>query len=59
MVATSVLGVVAARLLSARGYITPLGNWVAHALYATKAVMLVLPEASLVRPTAWGLWGGT
>ncbi len=46
--ATSVVGLAATRHLSARGHITQLGAWVGHAVYGTKPIMALLPEASLV-----------
>ncbi|KAF5835484.1 hypothetical protein DUNSADRAFT_7324 [Dunaliella salina] len=48
---TTAVGVVAARRLAAVGYIGSADSWVLHCVYASKAAMLLLPEAGLVLPT--------
>ncbi|KXZ48748.1 hypothetical protein GPECTOR_25g332 [Gonium pectorale] len=52
VLATSVLGLAAARLLTARGRLPPAAAWLLHAMYGAKAAMLALPEAGLVPATA-------
>lgn len=48
MLATSALGVLAARKLAAGGLIDQGACWVVTCIYAAKASMLLLPEANLV-----------
>ncbi|GFR52565.1 hypothetical protein Agub_g15155, partial [Astrephomene gubernaculifera] len=52
VMATSLLGLAAARLLTSRARITPLASWLLHSLYGAKAAMLLIPEAALVLPAA-------
>jgi hypothetical protein len=53
VLATSCLGILAARRLASWGAISRTASWVAHSLYGAKVAMLLLPEASLV-----GGWQG-
>jgi hypothetical protein len=54
VLATSCLGILAARRLASWGAISRTASWVAHSLYGAKMAMLLLPEASLVGPSvAW------
>ncbi|GLC46128.1 hypothetical protein PLESTB_001193000 [Pleodorina starrii] len=48
VLATSLVGLAAARLLTGRGRLTPLASWLLHSLYLAKASMLIIPEADLV-----------
>ncbi|KAG2493679.1 hypothetical protein HYH03_008193 [Edaphochlamys debaryana] len=52
ILATSMLGLAAARILTGRGRLTPLASWLLHSLYGAKAAMLLIPEAYLVLPSA-------
>lgn len=52
VLATTLVGLAAARLLTGQGRLTPLASWLLHSLYAAKASMLVIPEAQLVLPAA-------
>ncbi len=52
VVATSLLGLAAARLLTGRGRLTPLASWLLHSAYLAKLSILVLPEARLVLPSS-------
>uniref|UniRef100_A0A7S3R236 Uncharacterized protein n=1 Tax=Dunaliella tertiolecta TaxID=3047 RepID=A0A7S3R236_DUNTE len=48
---TTAVGIMAARRLTAAGHIGSADSWVLHCIYASKAAMLLLPEAGLVLPT--------
>ncbi|EFJ42255.1 hypothetical protein VOLCADRAFT_97706 [Volvox carteri f. nagariensis] len=48
VVATSLVGMAVARLLTGRGRLTPLASWLLYTLYGAKASMLVIPEGNLV-----------
>ncbi|GLI61232.1 hypothetical protein VaNZ11_003532, partial [Volvox africanus] len=48
VLATSLGGLAAARLLTGRGRLSPLVAWLLHSLYGAKAAILIIPEGNLV-----------